>query len=126
MWRARSRRCKARWQAEKDVITRIAALQAKIEQTKPSAERAQREAALRARVDAPVRRAAEAPEGARDGKRAPRGGPEATARSSRKKVSEEDIARHRLEMDRRSGRERCSRARSRSSSISRTSCTSAS
>jgi ATP-dependent Clp protease ATP-binding subunit ClpB len=36
---------KARWQSEKDVITRIAALKEKIEQAKTEAERAQREAA---------------------------------------------------------------------------------
>ena len=36
---------KARWQAEKDVITRIAALKESIESTKVDAERAQREAA---------------------------------------------------------------------------------
>ena len=36
---------KARWQTEKDAITRIAALKAKIEQSKLDAERAQREAA---------------------------------------------------------------------------------
>jgi ATP-dependent Clp protease ATP-binding subunit ClpB len=36
---------KARWQSEKDVITRIAGLKEKIEQTKLDAERAQREAA---------------------------------------------------------------------------------
>jgi len=36
---------KARWQSEKDAITRIAALKEKIEQTKTDAERAQREAA---------------------------------------------------------------------------------
>jgi ATP-dependent Clp protease ATP-binding subunit ClpB len=36
---------KARWQSEKDVITRIAALKEKIERSKTEAERAQREAA---------------------------------------------------------------------------------
>jgi ATP-dependent Clp protease ATP-binding subunit ClpB len=36
---------KARWQSEKDVITRIAGLKEKIEQSKAEAERAQREAA---------------------------------------------------------------------------------
>ena len=36
---------RARWQSEKDVITKIAALKAKIEQTKSEADRAQREAA---------------------------------------------------------------------------------
>jgi ATP-dependent Clp protease ATP-binding subunit ClpB len=36
---------KARWQTEKDVITRIAALKEKIEQTRGDAERAQRDAA---------------------------------------------------------------------------------
>jgi ATP-dependent Clp protease ATP-binding subunit ClpB len=36
---------KARWQTEKDLITRIAGLKEKIEQTKADAERAQREAA---------------------------------------------------------------------------------